>query len=644
MSGRIGVKDFFIRVVDQIRSNTILCLAIFIYVIVFSILMISRHYTFLTSGFDLGIFNQAFWTTLFENRLFYETGDLSFNPRGLLFGTHFSPILLLLLPFYAIHPGVETLMVIQSTVLALGAVPVYWMTRDHFRKDIATALAVLYLAYPPLHYLTIDAFHLEALLPTFFLFTIYYLEKECWKRYFFFLWLSMLTIEFAPIITFFIGLYGLVLWKRKVFKNSKYALKYMVLTLIFSVLIFLLALESKAYFNPYVSPVPSTFELHSPPDTISTIVFQWYRKLYYWLCFFAPFLFLPFLSPELLIMIVPWMGASSMSRAELYYSIYYHYNGFVIPFIFVALLKSLRKITTVPNSINLRSMKKVLSLLFVSMLIFGLFLPFGPFTPWSYQLPIATERAELLRRVLALVPPNGSILTQNDIFPHVSNRVEAYMYFPSFRNVCVEYILVDISSIWYKWVPGIGGEKIPPSVIVADALASKEYGILASARGILLLKKGYNGSPVIFLPITTMYNYEHLKLKNGEVIEDFSSDSGLVLHHRKEDPEGTFWNGPYVDLPPGRYKVTLKLRIDPPAEGILLELNVTVKAGLRNICSFIVHSGDFESLEEWQEFAFYFELKALEQSVEFKGTQVKEGVSIYLDRMLLEQVDIGWTG
>ncbi len=208
----------------------------------------------------------------------------------------------------------------------------------------------------------------------------------------------------------------------------------------------------------------------------------------------------------------------------------------------------------------------------------------------------------------------------------------------------MEYILVDISSIWYKWVPGIGGEKIPPSVIVADALASKEYGILASARGILLLKKGYNGSPVIFLPITTMYNYEHLKLKNGEVIEDFSSDSGLVLHHRKEDPEGTFWNGPYVDLPPGRYKVTLKLRIDPPAEGILLELNVTVKAGLRNICSFIVHSGDFESLEEWQEFAFYFELKALEQSVEFKGTQVKEGVSIYLDRMLLEQVDIGWTG
>jgi uncharacterized membrane protein len=576
--------------------------------------------------------------------LFYETGDLSFNPRGLFFGTHFSPILFFLLPFYAIHPGVETLIIIQSAVLALGAIPVYWMASGHFGKDTATALAVLYLSYPPLHYLTVDAFHLEALLPTFFLFSIHYLEKECWKRYFIFLWLSMLTIEFAPVITFFIGLYGLVLWKRDVFKNSKYTLKCVALTLIFSVLVFFLALETKAYFNPHVSPIPSTYsQLSSPGGVMNILAYQWYRKVYYCFIFLTPFLFLPLLSPELLIMAVPWIGASFLSKTELYYSIYYHYTGFVIPFIFTALLKSLRKMTAVSDSNNLRVMKRLLTALFASMIVSGLLLPFGPFTPWSYQLPITSKRTELLRGILALVPPNASILTQNDIFPHVSNRLEAYMYFSSFNNMSVDYILIDISSIWYKWAPGIGGEKIPPNVVVANALAAKEYGIFAAARSIFLLKKGYNGPPVMFLPVTAIYDYRHLKLINGEVIEDFSSDSGLVLHHGKKDPEGDFWHGPYIDVLPGNYKVTLKLRVDPPAEGSLLELNFTSKAQQLNLDGFVLHSRDFKSLGEWQEFTFYLELKSFEQSVEFRGIHTKGGVSIYLDYVLLEQVDIKWT-
>lgn len=641
MFGRIDVKDVYVKVLSSIRLNRKLYLIIFIYTLVFSIITILRNYMFLTSGFDLGIFNQAFWTTLFEHKLFYETGNLSFNPGGLFFGAHFSPILFLLLPFYAIYPGVEVFIVIQAIVLALGAVPVYWMARDHLGKDFATKAAMLYLFYPPLHYLTMTVFQLEALLPTLFLFSVYYLEKEQWKGYFLFLCLSMLTIEFVPIFTFFIGLYGLVLWKRGIFKNSKLALKCVILTFIISVLMFFLALEAKVYFNSYVSPIPSQFSHWSnPTDVINALVYQWLRKVYYWLGLFVPFLFLPFLSLEVLIMVVPWMVASSITKAGPYYNIYYKYTGFVIPFIFVALLKALRKVTTTSNSIDLHRMKKVLLLLFVSMLAFNLFLPVAPFAPWSYQLPISSEHTELLRRVLALVPSNASILTQNDIFPHVSSRGEAYMYFPSYRNVSVEYILVDLSTIWYKYEPTLGGEKIPPDVVVADALITKEYGILASAKGILLLKKGYAGEPIIFLPITVEYNHKHLILKYGEVIKDSSSDSGLVLHHRKNDPPNGFWYGPYVDLPPGKYKVTFKLKVDPPVEDILLIINASANAGQLNFASFVVQSEDFDSLGEWQNFTFYFELKALEQLVEFVSIHAKEGVNIYLDHVLLEQVSI----
>jgi len=59
-----------------------------------------------------------------------------------------------------------------------------------------------------------------------------------------------------------------------------------------------------------------------------------------------------------------------------------------------------------------------------------------------------------------------------------------------------------------------------------------------------------------------------------------------------------------------------------------------------NFASFVVQSEDFDSLGEWQNFTFYFELKALEQLVEFVSIHAKEGVNIYLDHVLLEQVSI----
>ena len=106
-------------------ANKPLYLAIIFYVIALSAFTILKEKAFLTSGFDLGIFNQAFSTTIHQHRFFYETGDLSFNPNGNFFGVHFSPILFILLPFYAIYPSPETLLVMQTVILALGALPVY---------------------------------------------------------------------------------------------------------------------------------------------------------------------------------------------------------------------------------------------------------------------------------------------------------------------------------------------------------------------------------------------------------------------------------------------------------------------------------------------------------------------------------------
>jgi len=84
-------------------TEYIVVLLIVAYTVIFSYFSILKHEAFLSTGWDLGVYEQALWTTLNHGKLFYYTPDLAFNPGGILFGLHFSPILFLILPIYAIY-------------------------------------------------------------------------------------------------------------------------------------------------------------------------------------------------------------------------------------------------------------------------------------------------------------------------------------------------------------------------------------------------------------------------------------------------------------------------------------------------------------------------------------------------------------
>ena len=176
----IDFRSIFKQFLNSVTTNKPLFLAVFGYIIVLSIMTILREKAFLTSGFDLGIFNQAFSTTLHQHRIFYGTGDISFNPNGNFFGEHFSPILFILLPFYAIYPSPENLLVMQTVILALGAFPIYWITSNRLGKTIGLLTALIYLLSPLVLSVNLNDFHLEAFTSTFFLFSLYYLDREKW--------------------------------------------------------------------------------------------------------------------------------------------------------------------------------------------------------------------------------------------------------------------------------------------------------------------------------------------------------------------------------------------------------------------------------------------------------------------------------
>ena len=57
----------------KIQSDIFVLISILVYTISLSLFTIAKHYSFSTYAWDLGIFNQGFWTTAFQDKIFQYT-------------------------------------------------------------------------------------------------------------------------------------------------------------------------------------------------------------------------------------------------------------------------------------------------------------------------------------------------------------------------------------------------------------------------------------------------------------------------------------------------------------------------------------------------------------------------------------------
>ena len=134
-----------------------------IYVLLFGTLSLVRHWSFHSTGLDLGVFDQVIWNTS-QGRFMESTLSLDRCQPHSFFGDHFSPILLALVPLYWMFPHPETLLVAQTVALALGALPIYLLARRLLPRGIERLIWVLaYVVSAPLAFITLYDFHEVAL-------------------------------------------------------------------------------------------------------------------------------------------------------------------------------------------------------------------------------------------------------------------------------------------------------------------------------------------------------------------------------------------------------------------------------------------------------------------------------------------------
>ncbi len=169
-----------------------------VFAVAYASLSVHRYHKFLCGSWDLGIF-----TTLLDNALrgrFFEDYRGPFD--------HFSPLLAVYLPFYAIWQAPPTLLVGQALAAALAAWPLYLATRETCgRKDVAAAVAIAYLLYPLLGSAVLFDFHAVALSPLVFFWMLYFCVRARWREYFACIVLLLLVKESEAILILGVGLY-----------------------------------------------------------------------------------------------------------------------------------------------------------------------------------------------------------------------------------------------------------------------------------------------------------------------------------------------------------------------------------------------------------------------------------------------------
>lgn len=645
-------------------SAVIVALMVLLYTVSFSYFAILKHYSFRTYAWDLGIFNQAFWSTVKLGKPFYYTPELLINPSGMFWGIHFSPILTFILPVYAIHPAPETLLILQSFILALGAVPLYKLSRHILKSRISSIVFVFaYLLYPPLHGVNWFDFHVQAFLPLFFLSSMYFLEKQNWKIYFIFVVLALLCEEHTTFIVAFIGLFIALRYRkqlREALKAKK--LKDAVFlstsaTIMLSIFWYPMTLWIRDTFFP-VNPsfhsvlkasanwsvlgvedpvlIPFYIVLY-PQRAINALQYEFLIKIGYLLILFGPLAFFSFYKAEYLLPTLPWFVYSLFSNYQPYYIIYVQYPAYVIAFIFISALYSIYALAS-----SYAKTRRLIMIVFFSLVACLVASPLSYIASQYYDTGLRpiTQHELFIHEILSHVPVDASIITQNNIFAHVSSRLNAYAIpietiwrqnepecerFVNNLLENVDYILVDIQTDYFA------------SMKMFNILSKrKDFRVLVSADGIILFKKNYDGKAFILASYTLTYSYNNLNLYSGEIAKDLKSTNIYVLYFNGSlGPAPMFWSSPRTLLPPGNYTVILRMKINGTGELFKIELCHNNGRSVLKLKQFT----RFDTApNSWEIYFIHFSIEQPLVDFEIRAVNMTENVDVWLDYIQVKQL------
>ena len=179
--------------------------AMFAWCGVLFVIVRGSYVNFREGRFDLGNMVQAVWSTAHGHPLEITHGATA--EQIVRLGGHVDPFLVLLTPLWLVWPSPLALAFAQVAVVALGALPVFWLGRRHLDSEAAAALlAIGYLAYPWTATSAAASIHPVTFAIPFFLFCVYFLDTKRLGLFAVFALLAMSTGELMGLPIAFLGI------------------------------------------------------------------------------------------------------------------------------------------------------------------------------------------------------------------------------------------------------------------------------------------------------------------------------------------------------------------------------------------------------------------------------------------------------
>src|SRR5437870_9585354 len=392
-----------------------------------SYLSLFRHQALLTGIYDLGYYAQLTW----------EVSQLQI-PRSSIWhdavwGNHATFILAAAAPFLRLHQDPATLLVLQSIVLALGAVPAYCLGRRVWDHPVAGAVSAgAYLLYPPLQFANLFDFHADTFATPILLaaFASIFAGRTRWAL----AWagLLMLVKEDMALVALTFGLYVAAVHRRP--SGLGLAATAAVAFVLLIVVVIPSWTQSPYFsvFNRWRHLGDTPWELiASPvlrPDVFFSTVLQ-PERLGYLVLLLIPLAGLPLLAPEVLAVGLPPLVSNLLSSTEMQYTIRGHYTAALTPILIAAAVVGSRRAAAWAQERGWRPSAVLAAMAATSVIASVTFSPL----PWS-QDPFARKQfwavtpGPAVATFTSQIPSDATVSAANHLGAHFSFRKEIDIY------------------------------------------------------------------------------------------------------------------------------------------------------------------------------------------------------------------------
>jgi uncharacterized membrane protein len=511
------------------------------------VLTLNRHFTFYSS-YDQGIFNQVFWNTVhgrwFESSLSSQLSTNVIHSEAApavdyrRLGQHFTPALLLWMPFYALWPHPATLTILQVSLVTAGGLVLYALARRYLEPPVAIAIAVSYYGANAVLGPTLGNFHDICQIPLFLFSLLLAMEKRQWWLFALFAALVLAVREDSAIALFGVGAY-MVASRRFVPAGLTVcvgSVAYFLWVTAIAMPYFSADISRRfmlEVFGDYVEgneastvevigammrrPLVLLGELVSPID--STVLYL----LGHWL----PLAFVPALSPAAWLVAGPPLLQLFAAGGSEVFSLNIRYALTVVPGMFYGAilwwagqgfcrfrlpLASANVLPVKPRQLTPRWHRFWIGCLVLSTLTCLAYSPNrtlyfllpDSYQPWVYvSLPEQVHHSQQIYTLLAQIPSEANVSASAYIVPHLSGR-QGIVRFPTLQvqndrqeEVDVEYAIADL---WrrqrYQVAFDSDREFLGDEVEAIEEMTAKGlYGVVGFEEGVILLRRGVASKP-----------------------------------------------------------------------------------------------------------------------------------------------------